>query len=113
MELYNYILTNVRANKFIFNKEYMEDALKLYEKAKKINKGKKKYNDIFIYDIEIPDSLTCVLEKEELETNYNEKHKIENMKEYEKELKANNVIEVKEVKEIKKEKIENLEKEFF
>lgn len=52
-------------------------------------------------------------EKEELETNYNEKHKIENMKEYEKELKANNVIEVKEVKEIKKEKIENLEKEFF
>ena len=35
------------------------------------------------------------------------------MKEYEKELKANNVIEVKEVKEIKKEKIENLEKEFF
>lgn len=68
MNLYNYILTNVRANKFIFNKEYMEDALKLYEKAKKINKGKKKYNDIFIYDIEIPDSLTCVLEKEELET---------------------------------------------
>lgn len=52
-------------------------------------------------------------EKEELETNYNEKHKIKNMKEYEKELKANNVIEVKEVKEIKKEKIENLEKEFF
>lgn len=52
-------------------------------------------------------------EKEELETNYNEKHKIENMKEYEKELKANNVIEVKEPKEIKKEKIENLEKEFF
>lgn len=52
-------------------------------------------------------------EKEELETNYNEKHKIKNMKEYEKELKANNVIEVKEPKEIKKEKIENLEKEFF
>lgn len=52
-------------------------------------------------------------EKEELETNYNEKHKIENMKEYEKGLKANNVIEVKEPKEIKKEKIENLEKEFF
>ena len=52
-------------------------------------------------------------EKEELETNYNEKHKIKNMEEYEKELKANNVIEVKEPKEIKKEKIENLEKEFF
>lgn len=52
-------------------------------------------------------------EKEELETNYNEKHKIKNMKEYEKGLKANNVIEVKEPKEIKKEKIENLEKEFF
>ena len=52
-------------------------------------------------------------EKEELETNYNEKHKIENMKEYEKGLKVNNVIEVKEPKEIKKEKIENLEKEFF
>lgn len=68
MNLYNYILTNVRENKFIFNKEYMEDALILYEKAKKINKGKKKYNDIFIYDIKIPDSLTCVLEKEELET---------------------------------------------
>lgn len=68
MNLYNYILTNVRENKFIFNKEYMEDALILYEKAKKINKDKKKYNDIFIYDIKIPDSLTCVLEKEELET---------------------------------------------
>ena len=68
MNLYNYILTNVRENKFIFNKEYMEDALILYEKAKKITKGKKKYNDIFIYDIKIPDSLTCVLEKEELET---------------------------------------------
>ena len=52
-------------------------------------------------------------EKEELETNYNEKHKIKNMEEYEKELKTNNVIEVKEPKEIKKEKIENLEKEFF
>lgn len=52
-------------------------------------------------------------EKEELETNYNEKHKIENMKEYEKELKASNIIEVKEYKEIKKEKNENLEKEFF
>lgn len=52
-------------------------------------------------------------EKEELETNYNEKHKIKNMKEYEKGLKANNVIEVKEPKEIKKEKIKNLEKEFF
>lgn len=52
-------------------------------------------------------------EKEELETNYNEKHKIKNMEEYEKGLKANNVIEVKEPKEIKKEKIENLEKEFF
>lgn len=52
-------------------------------------------------------------EKEELETNYNEKHKIENMKEYEKELKGSNIIEVKEYKEIKKEKNENLEKEFF
>lgn len=52
-------------------------------------------------------------EKEELETNYNEKHKIKNMEEYEKELKTNNVIEVKEPKKIKKEKIENLEKEFF
>lgn len=49
-------------------------------------------------------------EKEELETNYNEKHKIENMKEYEKELKGSNTIEVKEYKETKK---ENLEKEFF
>ncbi len=52
-------------------------------------------------------------EKEELETNYNEKHKIENMKEYEKELKGSNTIEVKEYKETKKEKNENLEKEFF
>lgn len=52
-------------------------------------------------------------EKEELETNYNEKHKIENMKEYEKELKGSNIIEVKEYKEIKKEKNENLKKEFF
>lgn len=68
MNLYNYILTNVRENKFIFNKEYMEDALILYEKAKKINKDKKKYNDVFIYDIKMPSSFTYVLEKEELET---------------------------------------------
>lgn len=68
MNLYNYILTNVRENKFIFNKEDMEDALILYEKAKKINKDKKKYNNVFIYDIKMPSSFTCVLEKEELET---------------------------------------------
>lgn len=73
MNLYNYILTNVRKNKFIFNKEDMEDTLKLYEEAKKINKGKKKYNDIFIYDIEIPDGFRCVLDKEELETLVNRK----------------------------------------
>lgn len=108
LKLYNEITEEIYSN-------FRKDTEKLIANGTDISLDFKNYKTSLLidgyfgeYDLKVNS-----FEKEELETNYNEKHKIENMKEYEKELKANNVIEVKEVKEIKKEKIENLEKEFF
>lgn len=108
LKLYNEITEEIYSN-------FRKDTEKLIANGTDISLDFKNYKTSLLidgyfgeYDLKVNS-----FEKEELETNYNEKHKIKNMKEYEKELKANNVIEVKEMKEIKKEKIENLEKEFF